>query len=171
MVKVPAESSVVVPEGRDSQFVPTNKLGHGLAAYAHAVDSEFSFVMVRNDSDNQQTVPKGEKLGRITEWNEEGGYHIDPEDHGLAGLPPKILRPEPTEDDETAPLPNGVTVNGSPDQQDALAALVTEFGRLFTDKGMTVRIPESSHMPIPLKDDWESAKLSTKPYPLSAVDR
>lgn len=52
-----------------------------------------------------------------------------------------------------------------------LARVAERYPDLWRDKGTTVRVPEEDHMTIPLVEGWDRTNLSTKPYPLSAVDR
>ena len=65
--------------------------------------------------------------------------------------------------------PNGVTIYGSPEAANPLAALVEEYQDLFVDKGTTLDIPEEEWMPINLKAD--AVAKPAKVYPLGHKDR
>ena len=69
-------------------------------------------------------------------------------------------------------MPNGVTIYGTGEAFDSLAAVASEFADIWTDRGGFVELPEEDWMRIPLKADWES-KITGKPkvYQLGIKDR
>ena len=58
------------------------------AIYAHVVNSNMTFVQVRNDSDEPITLGRHAHLGYISECLEEDCYLVEPEAHELTGKAP-----------------------------------------------------------------------------------
>lgn len=93
LMQVPIKIAGILPTGSDFSFQPeytnnTSNLRQAGAIYAHVVDSNMSFVQVRNDSDEPVVIPRHARLGMVTELEEEGCYAADAGDHALAGWTP-----------------------------------------------------------------------------------
>lgn len=88
VVPVPFKSQgSAIPSGRDYSFQPhTTSLDFGAEGgiMAHVMDAQTSVIHVRNAMDKPILVPKHTKLGRITDFEEEGCYHADVSDAHLA---------------------------------------------------------------------------------------
>ena len=172
-MSVPVLTQRAVPKERDFEFVPyendIKESQAGLGIYRHVVDEEFGFVLVRNDADHPITLQQDLRLGTIVECEFEGCYTAETEDHGLAALTAYLDSPKPGEEIK---LDCGITVyHPGGDALYRLALVAERYLDLWRDKGGTVKIPETDHLSVPLKDGWSAASLSTKPYPLSAKDR
>ena len=178
-----------LPDDRDFIFEPEydHDLGEKGGLYSHVVDAALSFVQLRNDTDQPVTIQRHARLGRVTEFNEDGCFLANPVDHHLALSRPtwksrlfagtaalasvfagaadlsKVASPETT-------LASGVTVFGAPPVAARFAAVVEAFPDIWIDRGTTVDIPEESWMPITLKPEASSIKPS-RVYPLSTKDK
>ena len=173
---VPAHTQVAVPvcfgsplpiDGGDFSF-DSRLDGSPVRGYHHVTDSNFDCVLVRNDSDQTQTIDAYAKVGRLTEWECAGGYAIDPQDHGMAALRPSDTMVDPHL--ETVHH-TGVTVYGDPDAYRRFANVIEDFPLLFTDRATVVDVPAADHMPIPLRHDWQDKLPPPKIYPAGARDR
>ena len=73
---------------RDFSFQPhtisTVDLGAEGGVMAHVLDADIAVVHVRNATDQTVRLPKHTKLGRITDFEEEGCYHLHASDAHLA---------------------------------------------------------------------------------------
>jgi hypothetical protein len=69
--------------------------------YNHLVDSNFSFVHVKNDTDNDMVIPRHTRVGYVELISEEECYTVDAADQvfamDLATLPELTTLPEPEE--------------------------------------------------------------------------
>ncbi len=93
-----------IPEDRDFDFEPQYP-----GTYAHIIDAESLFVLVRNDGDRTLVIPRHQFLGTVTECQEEGYYLADPEDDILAIYKHQEVQSE--KKDEIRLL-NGVAIHG-----------------------------------------------------------
>ena len=70
----------------------TQRLAEGDGAiYAHVVDSQMTFVQIRNDSDKPIVLGRHAHLGYISECLKENCYLVSPEAHSLAGKAPSKI--------------------------------------------------------------------------------
>ena len=155
-----------------------NEIRQKGAIYAHMVDSNMTFVQIRNDSDDPLIVQRHARLGMVNDLEEEGCYAVTSEDHGFAGLDTfskdKMgFKPSTTDPDCSMVLPNGITIYGIKDspQVAALEKVCNDFPDIWKDLGKTVNIPEDEHLQIPLMEGWEKHKIPSKIYDLSQKDR
>lgn len=125
LMQVPIKIAGILPLGRDLSFQPeynsnTSSLRQAGAIYAYVVDSNMSFVQVRNDSDDPVVIPRHARLGMVTELEEEGCYAADVEDHKLTGWKPDTAV-KVGGAARTTRLPNSVTVHGTQGSPEVLA--------------------------------------------------
>ena len=66
-------------------------------------------------------------------------------------------------------MPNGITIYGTTEAAEEIAAVAGEFPEIWEDQGATVDIPEEEWMPIPLKPD--AVAKPSRVYPVSQKDR
>ena len=70
----------------------TQRLAEGDGAiYAHIVDSQMTFVQIRNNSDELIVLGRHAYLGYISECLEENCYLVSPEAHSLVGKAPSKI--------------------------------------------------------------------------------
>lgn len=116
--KIPIKTTIL-PENRDFSFCPEYKTGplafqHNGSLYSHLVDSNMSFVQLRNDGDTEIVLPKHTRLGVIDEIEEEGCYMIEEDSHGLAAR--KVPSIKMVQGQPATKLPmNGLTIYSSSD--------------------------------------------------------
>ena len=181
---------LALPQDRDFIFEPQTL--DALSAYAHVVDHTMTAVFVRNDSDVPVTLPRKQKLGKVSDYDgADCCYSVDPENHDLATKAPKrqpnwirknlrrlvagaaafsaALAPTQTE----AVHPTGVTIHGSPQSRALIATAVDAFPTLWKDSGNVVNVPESEWMDIPLLDNWRELYKpgQARVYPVGQRDK
>ena len=66
-----------VPKDRDYIFEPDDV---NFSLYAHLVNSETSFIPVRNDTDKSLRIPRNFRLGHITEMDYANACHVEGEE-------------------------------------------------------------------------------------------
>ena len=142
----PFHQDVDLPAGRDLMFEPAAQ--STLSVYAHVVDHNMSTVFVRNDTDQPIVLPRNSRLGSVTEYEAEGCFSVQTENHNLAVKAPirqpnffkahlkqliasvaafsAAISPTVTE----VVHPSGVTVHGSAADRAPITALVDEFPTL-----------------------------------------
>ena len=185
IMDIPVIYHGTLPKDRDFLFEPQSchKLGHKGGVYAHVVDSEMSFVKVKNSIPRPVKFLKHARLGTIVEYNGHGCYMVSPEAESLATYGWRVseqsdststslempIIPVRTDPNKEHQLPNGVTVYGDNDSASTLANLVSNFEDVFTDAGKTVDIPEAHWMPIKLKTGAQPK--ASRVYPLGQKDR
>ena len=148
--------------------------------YNHLVDSNFSFVNVRNDSNTDVIIPRHTFIGYIESFQELECYPIDPESHDLAAY----MDDGSSIQDNTETTPNsltkidnnqyktdlGITIYAETEEHlRCLHDLLQDFRPLFQEKPGLAQTDQL--LKIPLIDGWERCKIPTKVYPLSAKDR
>ena len=77
-----------LPEDRDFLFEPSTK--QRVSVYAHIVDANINFVLVRNDTEEEMTLGRNAKLGTIIEYEADGCYLADTSTAHLARGPKRI---------------------------------------------------------------------------------
>ena len=177
LIQVPIKIAGTLPSGRDLSFQPeynsnTSTLRQAGAIYAHVVDANMSFIQVRNNSDIPIVIPRHARLGMVTELKEEGCYAADTKDHKLAGWKPDTsVRVGGAA--KTTRLTNGVTIHRSEGSSEVLqlSKACEAFPEVWSEAISTIDIPPAEQLRIPLVDEWQSTKLTTKVYPLSQKDR
>ena len=139
-------------------------------------------VQFKNETDKPVTIQRHARLGEVTEYNGDGYFLVNSEEHPLVATgwklhskdKPMEVLPELSKEaghsglsNETT-LPNGVRIYGDITALKALKEVVDEFD-IWTDRGETVDIPEDQHMPIDLLPEikYQPARI----YPLSTKDR
>jgi hypothetical protein len=149
-------------EACDYLFEPMDEPPYYATCYSTLMNSKNLEVVIRNDTQNPVKIQKNAPLGHMTPLGAQGVFHLDPAHHDLAALP-NLERLTGTE----TPLPNGATIYGSPATRNKLAEVVMTNPDLWTDRGLTCRIPEEFEMPTHLKPGWEDVNLPSKIYPLT----
>ncbi len=76
-----------LPKDRDFIFEPQTL--DTLSAYVYIVDYTVSSVFVRNDTDKPVTLPRRQKLGKVSDYKVTDCYAVDPENYELAIKVPK----------------------------------------------------------------------------------
>ena len=192
-IRGPSKQLLDLPQDRDFIFEPQTL--DSLSAYAHIVDHTMSKVFVRNDSDRPITLPRKQKLGKVTDYDGADCYSVAPENHDLAAKAPKrhpgwihrnlrrLVAGAAAFSAAMAPLqansatevvhPTGVTIHGSPQARVSIAQTVDSFPNLWKDTGNVVNVPELQHMEIPLVDNWESLYKpgQARVYPVGQRDK
>ncbi|PPJ59008.1 hypothetical protein CBER1_11528 [Cercospora berteroae] len=197
--RVTVQSREAIPHGRDFQFSPhPGRLGglqRRVSVYSAIVDSAVDFVFVRNDTNFEAFIPARTRVGTVSEITYQGAYHVNPVQHELAALsdmpislsdfhrqglaarkstspiPASLPRPEIPDDTMERKSPAGATLYGTAEQRQRYDQLLSKHGRLFEDKGTTVKVPESEHMPVTLLPGSEAHRMPTITYPLSSPNR
>lgn len=153
--------------------------------YNHLVDSNFSFVNVKNDSDTDMIIPRHTFVGYIESFHELECYQIDLESHDLvAYMDDETCIRNNTEDVDQQPATSsltridknqyrtdlGITVYAETEQHlKYLHDLLQDFRQLFQEKPGLAQTDQL--LRIPLIDGWEQCKIPTKVYPLSVKDK
>ena len=80
------QGHALLPSDRDFLLEPKrlNSLGEAGGVYAHIVDSNMSFVQVRNATSCPTRINSKTKLGKLVEYTEQGCYLVDPDKAPLA---------------------------------------------------------------------------------------
>lgn len=130
-----------------------------------------SCIQVQNNGDMSTTIPRHSCIGTVNKFDEKGCYAVDPDTHRFAAIAwePKGLKV--TESKAVTKLANGISIYGV--ELPALAALkkvYEKFPTIWQDI-RPVRVSDSEHMEIPLKDGWQDIKLSNKVYLLAKSNR
>ena len=75
-----------LPSDRDFFFEPSysHDLGRNGGLYTHIVDASLSMVQLKNESDKPVTIQRHARLGEVTEYNGDGCFMVNPEEHPLA---------------------------------------------------------------------------------------
>lgn len=178
----------------DCLFEP-GKTDNEMGLYAQLTRSDCSIVLARSDSDRTIKVPKGTKLGKLRDIDED---EIDarpaPQDYlGLAMRP--SIKEETRRHEVRAmlvrtqshieqkikdqirrevKLQSGVTIFGNEKQRTAWTTIVDRFKTRFdTERGNIAKVPESQQMEIPLVEDWDKLYKPgrAKVYNLGLRDR
>ena len=76
-----------LPQDRDFIFKPQTL--DSLSTYTHVIDHTITKVFVRNDSDRTITLPRKQKLGKITDYDGADCYSVAHKNHDLAAKAPK----------------------------------------------------------------------------------
>ncbi|KAL1981340.1 hypothetical protein VTN96DRAFT_2781 [Rasamsonia emersonii] len=147
------------------------------ALYNHVVDSNFSFVIARNDEDAPVTFARHERIGTLEDATFTTAYQVSPDAANLARLAaepapferPNISVPSAPLHLETK-LPNGITVYGDHITVAALKQVVEAYAIWGENEGF-VNIPEDQWMEIPLVEGWESKVPKSRVYHLGPKDR
>lgn len=148
--KIPIKT-ILLPENRDFSFRPKYKTGslafqHNRSISSHLVDSNMSFVQLRNDRDTEIVLPKHTRLGVIDEIEEEGYYMIEEDSHGLTTQ--KVPSIKMVQGQLATKLSNSLTIYGLFDspQFKQLAQACMIFPQIWVDQEKTVSIPESEYL-------------------------
>ncbi len=180
-----------LPKDRDFIFEPQTL--DTLSAYAHIVDHTVSSVFVRNDTDKPVTLPRRQKLGKVSDYEATDCYAVDPENHELAIKAPKrqpgwiktnlrrlvagvaafsaAIAPQANVNEVIHPT--GVTIHGTPAASSAIATAVDAFPSLWKDTGNVINVPESEEMEILLLENWRELYKpgQARVYPLGDRDK
>ena len=190
----PSKTRLMLPEDRDLLFEPQTL--DTLSAYAHIVDHTLSAVFVRNDTDEPITLPRRQKLGKVSEYDAADCFSVSPENHDLATKAPKrqpnwirtslrrLVAGAAAFSAAIAPVqspasvletvhPTGVTIHGLPEARASIATAVDAFPTLWKDTGNVVNVPEEEWMDIPLVDNWREVYKpgQARVYPVGQRDK
>jgi RNase H-like domain found in reverse transcriptase/Reverse transcriptase (RNA-dependent DNA polymerase)/Integrase zinc binding domain len=165
--RIPIKVKSALPSDRDYIFEPSQL---NFALYAHAVDSEFSFVHAQNQTNKPVTIPRATRLGTLAELDLLTAYQVDASAAGLAAtIQPSPLKVIGTMTEKTTVTATGATIYGSGDVAKRLETVLQAYD-VWRDKGQ-VDIPIENWMRIPLVDDWQSKIKKNPVYPLGCQDR
>ena len=117
-----------------------------MSVYVHVVDSDITAVLMRNDSDLDQTLPDKSPLGTIVDYDGTAAYAVDSDLGDLARCPPAQNMPKPCDSEPTeleTKLPNGITIYGNEHAVAMLEEVVNSYPNLWIDTG-NVTLPDPS---------------------------
>lgn len=188
---IPIKRHDDLPNDRDFLFEPrynniTKRLQQTGSIYAHIVDANITHVQVHNSSNHPFVIPGNTRLGILVEYDADGCYLVDSDAHGLAGADnheynqplksiPLICATTNNElhvGSKETKLQNGVTIYGTRQDVEQLAAVINEFPDLWKDRGQA-NVPQNDWMSIPLVDDWMDKYTpgTAKVYPVGPRDK
>lgn len=184
MVTVPANSVMAVPirmknaaqlpPNQDFLFQPVQRglnLGTQGGPRAHIVDMDFTFVEVQNATSRPVVIPRKRRLGKITDYEEEGCYAINAEEaHLAAGADQPEQKISAVLDDPgmTEKHPTGLTAYETQVVRNRLFETATRH-QIWSQSGGFITVPEAEWMPIPLRPN--AAPTGAKVYQLGPEDR
>jgi hypothetical protein len=107
------------------------------------MNSNFSFIQIRNDGENLICVPK-ERLGLIKEFIKTEYYHVDPESHNFATSRNINSEPHsrpPTIKEYDILITHDINIYRNARPQD-LDDIVAKYPNLWIDISRTIDVPE-----------------------------
>ncbi|KAH5051067.1 hypothetical protein HBI81_244260 [Parastagonospora nodorum] len=148
-IRVQAHSTHPLSTSYDYALDPLDNPPYQARVYAALLTAKNMGVVVRNTTGNPVRLPARSPLGHATPLDAHHVYHLGQENHDLAAMP--NLRRFAGEE---AKLDCGIAVFGDPAKRDRLVEAALKFPEIWTDRGLTCRIPKEQWMSIDLKDGW-----------------
>lgn len=137
------QPTTTYPGVRDFEFLSENRGARepSLTIHAHLMDPAFSYVLVRNDTDEVISVGSKGRVGNLGEANYVGCYHLVERDHGLA-----TARPAPPDLCIEHTPSNGITLYRDREIWEHLTEVVDKNACLWIDKVTTVKVDPDHRM-------------------------
>lgn len=97
-------------------------------------------------------IPRHSRMGTVNEFDEEGCYTVDSDTHGFAAAAWEPKGVKVTAFEEVTKLDNGISIyDKEPSATAAFRQVCENFPEIWQDT-RPVRVPESEHMRILLKE-------------------